>query len=382
MKKLYYITFFVAILSSCGQTNKKDKLDIAPLIIKVDDINYAEETSFNDYFKSIELIPLEVDNDAIIGQAKKLLFHQNKFCILDMQQHIVLVFDEQGKFIFKIAKRGQGPGEYPFLDDISINSAGNLELLCAMGIIHEYDLSGNFIKETRFLPLPSLAAVHNMLSLDENTRLFYSGYRELQIVYFDLKEKKILHEDYKEDISSGSSMVTNPNVFYTYNNDNYFYRTISRDVYKIGKDKLELAYTWDLGKYNRNISDIKFSEKAQRDRLEFIKEYQELIKYQFSHIVENDRYIITTFINHEAKIPTNFIYDKSSKQCRNIKKFTDAYLIQAEYITNEYVLNLYNISNLSGFYKESIFDEANKKIYNELINSKDANPVIVKYNFK
>jgi len=113
-----------------------------------------------------------------------------------------------------------------------------------------------------------------------------------------------------------------------------------------------------------------------------IKEYQELIKYQFSHIVENDRYIITTFINHEAKIPTNFIYDKSSKQCRNIKKFTDAYLIQAEYITNEYVLNLYNISNLSGFYKESIFDEANKKIYNELINSKDANPVIVKYNFK
>jgi hypothetical protein len=374
---------FALLSYSCGQTTgKKGQSDIAPLIIKVDDINYAEETSFNDYFKSIELIPLEVNDEAIIGQAKKLLFHQNKFCILDMQQQIVLVYDEQGKFIFKIAKRGQGPGEYPSLDDISINSSGNLELLCVMGIIHEYDLSGNFIKETRFLPLPSLLAVHNILSLDENTRLFYSGFRERQIVYFDLKEKKILHEEYEEDMASGSSRVVNFTVFYNYNNDNYFYRTISRDVYKIGKDTLELAYTWDLGKYNRSVKDIKFSEKAQRDRGEFIREYQEVVKYQFTNVVENDRYIIARFINQETKIPSNFIYDKSSKQCRNIKKFTDAFIVQAEYITNEYVLNLYNINNLTGFFKESIFDEANKKIYNELINSKDANPVIVKYYFK
>jgi hypothetical protein len=372
---------FALLSYSCGQktTGKKGQSDIAPTIIKVDDFNLPEQVSINDYFKSIELIPLETNTDLLIGRFKKILFHEGKYFILDQQQHIVFVFDEQGKFIFKIAKKGQGPDEYSFLTDISINSSGNLELLCAMkGFIYEYDLLGNFIKKTH-VSSDYLPTMHGLISLDEDTRVFNSMFHPFKIIYFDIKDKKILHEDFEEDSSLG--IIGSQNVFYKYNNDYYYYRSICRDVYKVGKNELELAYTWDLGQYNRNHKDIHLSEKAQKDPTQFFKECEEQILYQFSHIAENDRYLMAFVVNMTTHKALNLIYDKSSKECRDIEKFSEGVSpIQPEIVTNEYVLGLLPPSAIKQLLNESILDEANKKIYNEL--NSDGNPVIVKYYFK
>ncbi|MDR2119830.1 MAG: 6-bladed beta-propeller [Tannerella sp.] len=82
------------------------------------DFDKPDEASVFDYFKSVELIPLETNQDVLIGQLRKIIFHNGRYYTFDRQQQTVHVFDDKGKFIFKIDGRGQGPDEYPSLDDM------------------------------------------------------------------------------------------------------------------------------------------------------------------------------------------------------------------------------------------------------------------------
>jgi hypothetical protein len=100
------------------------------------DLKKTQKASIFDYVKHIELIPLETGDNVLIGKLEKIIFHQNRYYILDTHhaQFIVFVFDETGKYIFKIDKRGRGPGEYTELYDIIINPfTDHLDLLNPRG---------------------------------------------------------------------------------------------------------------------------------------------------------------------------------------------------------------------------------------------------------
>jgi hypothetical protein len=228
---------------SCGRTAPKEPVSSEPEYLDNDTASYFSihnntipvdfekpaQASVFDYFKSIELIPLETNDDVLIGRLTKILYHQGRYYAFDRQQYIVFVFDEQGKFIFKIDKRGQGPGEYPFLNDIHINPfTGHLELLCAMGFVYEYDLSGKYINTIRVTD-DYLRAVHEFIPLDENAILFYAGFNHpFRLVYYDRNEGKIKAEAYDENNVLGA--VSNSCSFYFYREDWYFYRPFDLQV--------------------------------------------------------------------------------------------------------------------------------------------------------
>ena len=67
---------------------------------------------------------------------------------------------------FKIDKKGQGVGEYSFIEDFIINPYnGYLELLEPYGEIHRFDLSGNYIESKR-VTYPGFRVVHTLATLD------------------------------------------------------------------------------------------------------------------------------------------------------------------------------------------------------------------------
>ena len=77
---------------------------------------------------------METSDDCLIGNAHKVLIKNERVYISDFSKAMALfVFDLNGKFIFKISKRGQGPGEYISFRDFDVNSKGDIFMFDLFG---------------------------------------------------------------------------------------------------------------------------------------------------------------------------------------------------------------------------------------------------------
>jgi hypothetical protein len=343
-------------------------------IIRVD-FDKPVTPSVFDYFESVELIPLDNREEAIIGKLRKLIHYKDKYYALDMQQHIVHVFDKNGKFIFKIDRRGQGPGEYPFLDDIYINPyTGFLELLCAVGFIYDCDLNGNFVKMYRVTD-SRLRAVHGMIALNEYITVFYAAFESNKIFYYDMRKKKIIHEEFEEEGALGSFMRYS---FYKYKDCWHFYRPFDNRVFAAGENCLEEAYTWDFGPYNRK--GIVLSQAARQNNPLLIDEVNARFPCRIFTLGQNGKYVISQIVFRGNL--ANLIYDKTVQRCSYIPEFSESVGLYPVTVTDEYVLSYCNPGELEQYVTGDMLDEPNRKRYNELIHSMESNPVIIKYHFR
>ena len=65
---------------------------------------------------------LEHTDESSIKLVWRVIPYKGRYYIMNgYTDSNVLVFDKQGKFVYKIDKRGQGPGEYISLNDIAID---------------------------------------------------------------------------------------------------------------------------------------------------------------------------------------------------------------------------------------------------------------------
>ncbi len=93
---------------------------------KVFDVSFNKEVNsviveLSSIADSISYVQLELTEDNLIGEISDVEFVNNTFYILDQLQQVVFIFDRDGKYINKIAKRGQGPEEYVMLSAFDIN---------------------------------------------------------------------------------------------------------------------------------------------------------------------------------------------------------------------------------------------------------------------
>jgi len=386
MKIKYYILFLLLLAGSSCKQSIQNKSDVLPEFYSdtdsvtyyttnnvVVDFDNLDKISWSDIFEDLELIPLATKDDCLISQIDKIVFHNDRYYVFDRKQYKVFIFDNSGRFLFKIDNRGQGPGEYPFLDDIQINPYTNhLELLCAMGFVYEYDLSGKHIKTIRVTD-DYLRAVHGFVTINTNTILFFAAFHHpYRLVYYDIEKKKIVNETYEEDEALGSML--NNRSFYYYNKGWNFFRPFDRNVYKIGDDNIQITRIFDFGKYNRDLKSAgKFD--ATNDPYKNYEEITSAFPYWIADVCENNRYIIA-YIKLN-KVFYNIFYDKKSQQSYVLDEFT----IRPSILTNSFAISHCNYDALKTVCPEKMVAKALKE-KNSAAPQWDSNPVIVKLFFK
>ena len=349
------------------------------------DFDHSEKVSLFDYFHSIELIPLETSQDVLITVVSKILNHQDNYYMFDPVQSIIFVFDETGKFLFKIDKKGQGPGEYSHLEAININPfSGNLELLQAYGSVIIYDLLGNYI-ETKRIEYDDFRAVHQFAPIDSANHVFYAMFQPQKIIYFNLDEKKLLHEEFEENRRLGSFTSNN---LYQYKNDWFFYRPVHPVIYKIGKERLEPAFQFDFGPYTREGTTAVFTQEAEQIFSKRIEEFFAQFPYLIHTVRHNSKYVFASLSWKNMDRYANIIYDKTTEKSKFILDFTEkvvfnAYRGEEIIVTDEYVLMPVQWVDLEKRIKKEMLDDTQKKIFDELVKSEDeTNPILIKYRFK
>ncbi len=115
-------------------------------VISVIDSGEPEERQ-QPVFRDIELISLETNDDILLANCDKVIFHKERFYVYDSQFSHLLAFDRQGKFLFRVGELGHGPGEYQSIYGFSVDTNNDKVLVYSLEnqAVFEYSLEGGFI---------------------------------------------------------------------------------------------------------------------------------------------------------------------------------------------------------------------------------------------
>ena len=129
---MHRFTLTVSILSllisfSCNHYSRHEKADHENLVICCYDTidKHHPTVSIDD----ISYIPLETNDRSLIGSINKIIYRNQRFYIFDRMNMKIFIFDEKGKFLSVINKRGNAPGEYMEAIDIDVDNEGHLYVL-------------------------------------------------------------------------------------------------------------------------------------------------------------------------------------------------------------------------------------------------------------
>lgn len=141
------IILLLFLITSCSEKKEKNKIINSEPIIKlnISNILFNENSDYSNFIDSVEVVKLETNANSLIGNIQKIEFQNNKFYVLDDSQ-VLFIFDETGKYLNKLNKRGKGPGEYLEMRDFFVNNDGSIKILSYRKIL-TYDSNLKFIEQ-------------------------------------------------------------------------------------------------------------------------------------------------------------------------------------------------------------------------------------------
>jgi hypothetical protein len=186
INKAFSVLLLLAMVTvSCDSGKKKDIIGNDNIYtVDFDNTLKEEKIYMSSLFKKVKPIPLETTDESLIGYIRNVQIFDGKIFVLDKDfAKGVFVFDMDGKFIRKIGRIGQGPGEYVYLSDFTIDEINRQIYLIDRDVncIIIYDIdTGKYIKQIKIF--------ENKYS---NYIQYYNGR-----LYTDANDKSELEDNY------------------------------------------------------------------------------------------------------------------------------------------------------------------------------------------
>lgn len=369
MKKLTLILLALCFMFSCGQKEKDN--DCLTLSV---DLNQSP-LQYDDVFSNAEVIPLETTDSSLIVYPFETIEHKGKLYIYDLHLSKAFVFDEKGKFIRQIGRTGQGPGEYSWLQSISMDKKNDvLHLIEPIGKFHDFTLDGKLIATRKY---PDGSAYHNMYHLGDYIVLWSppadSDEDCISIIKPQTMEIVNTYEKGPEILEAG--------WFYPYNEDLYFFKKHENLVHKVTKDSLSLAFQWDFGKDNLKMYDLGLTYKDENYQAEndlywkYMKDGT--IPYLIVRQAQNNNYYYAC-LRHQYKYDKSVFYRKSDGKYLIFGEKSWNRPTNALVFTDDYMIILLNRDNYDNF--KPILPESEHKKLEAM--TEDDNPCLLKLYFK
>jgi len=120
-----------------------------------------------------KIIPLETNDECLIMEIKKAIYHDDHLFLLDERSQKVLKFDYDGNFICQIGARGEGPGQYLETHDFSIcDNTGNV-YVSDYYKFHIYSSGGNHMESVKLN-----FSGYNLSVIDPDTIVFWGNSKD------------------------------------------------------------------------------------------------------------------------------------------------------------------------------------------------------------
>jgi len=324
----YFLLFFFSFFLSCNkliripesQTGKVEKL-----ISIVPSKESGRPFDLTPYLDTVKYVKLESTDESIFGSIDKMIVYEDSIYILDKITNSLLVFDMEGNYLYKIAKRGPGPDEYTQLDFFDIDRENKQIVLTDLMAywIMRYDMNGNFLYKQKIpiwcegvsvLPNGGIVLYANFRNNSSKLKQEYNliclnSNMDFEKGYFPYKS-----ENFNIKIATSAA-----GHFYRSNDHLNFSFPRGNTVYQFYNDSLIKKYKFDFGNEILPVENPGSAEKFM--------EYYNNNKYCgfWSYIMENDDLLFFTI---QANVEVPFIYVISySKESGNIL-LSSVYMIE------------------------------------------------------
>lgn len=350
--KYIILLWLFPILTSCNDRNtiihKNDVKNKIPISINIEDaiMNPIDEILLSELADSISYIPLETKKECILGDYPFFSFtsHYITYCNY--------CFNWSGKFMFKVGRLGQGPGEEPSEIITKITYCENNFYTCAQKII-EYDSIGSFtgkelslysIDKSKGIISPKNLFRIEAMNSTKGKLLIYNYPDTLFIMNknFDFLAKHSIMPWKKKSSPYFLTLNSPYDRYMTIYNEtillyNYFRDTVfqisgtdfqPRWIIKLNKLKLtdEVLYNFDE-LYKQGFKDYKKKQLASTPLAKLMDH-----KYMITSVHESNNYVFITaseiiFLRGLRNIPKSspllIYYNKKTKEIKSTKKIID-----------------------------------------------------------
>jgi len=313
MKKIFIL--LCIILVSCNHQSHKENVDVTDN--SLEEIKILTEGGVfvppDSLYQGLpDFIKLETTDDCLIGNITNILFDDSLIFVVDKEQaKTVFVFDMKGKFINRIGKVGNGPGEYTHLS-VSLNKDKNQVIIydVAQLKVIKYDYNGNLLNDKRvpyycfdYTELQSGKKIFKTRDHDQTRPKEYEG----NVLIITDTDNKILFGGCCEFHSNKFSCFQYPDFFYF--GDEIFFRPDWCDTLFVVTDE------GIFPKYYINIFPDKAPNPAELDI--YVDDYFQNYLNQHPHFSGDYGDFIElkdfTYINI-ALFGNEIIYSHSTKQ--------------------------------------------------------------------
>lgn len=154
MKIILFLLSIVSLIVGCGnQDNRNNEERHKREIVSIDSITLRtieKASTFNDLFVQGKVINLETTTESLVGVIEQIIYlpKEQRIIVLDSKvAKSILVFNLEGKFLYKIGKSGKGPQEFTSPSTIAYNNKRLAVFSDEQFKLLFYNLDGSFIKE-------------------------------------------------------------------------------------------------------------------------------------------------------------------------------------------------------------------------------------------
>jgi hypothetical protein len=268
--KIWITIIFMIIVCGCGEktTNRGGTGEV----IHLNPHDAAEYVNLSEIADSIKCIKLQPAPDDIIGRIRRIVVGKKYIYVVDVSQQMLFVFDKTGKFVSKLDKEGEGPGEYIVIGHIFIDDSEKyIEIIdTRKDVKFKYaNISFEWIETS---PLPDIR--HNMCR--RNDGFYYFATQQIDNVIDDKKTNAglvILDNEnniktlFDKNIETNNSYFSVNEECFAQNDKNELFVSIMYDntFYQLKDGNAYPVFTVDFGKYGINNEYVgSMSTKEQK----------------------------------------------------------------------------------------------------------------------
>jgi hypothetical protein len=344
------------------------------------------------------IIPLETNEECLIGNINRLKIFEGNFYILDYDHSkSIFVFNADGKFKFKISNTGKGPGEYIIPRDFAIDTIRR-ELIILDQMQRKlltYNLEGDFIEE-RSMPfnvggsLDIIDSEYYIFDIDGayNEKKYGEELQKKLLITKSNNEFLFMHllsaEWQRETIKQEYKIFSGiQEIIYT--------PTLVDTIFSIRENIVTPKYFIDFGRYKVNQEEYADLPSGRIAGAMYMSDNA----YNIGNYSESKDYVFFSFIYKHFQQLNHVYFSKKEKTVRYFNELSSDCLLdlgikfpRATMTGNEFIFVVEPHVVLS---KLKELEISNPDIYNTLVNRLDGtyenlkendNPVIVVHSIK
>lgn len=293
MKDIYVVLTIVISLFSCfsckRQENKLILTDLNKICINPDTCreSFDMSTILSD---SVDIIPLETNDNCLIGTIKKLRFTEKYIFISDAVTQQVLMFNRDGSFVQSIGRIGGGSHEYYQLGTFNINGDSIFIQDIASRKYIVFDYHKREYKEDIKYPYHHLELIIQGNTFYELSSYFKfeKGYYNLFIQYLDQKTVDFMLP-FPERVNKTSNYFVLNRQMCRNKDQTLFYFPLNDTIYQLDDKGVKAAYEIKFTKKN-----ITVEEKENVDDILLYAHQNGRILHPM-YLLQSDRFIMEAY---------------------------------------------------------------------------------------